>query len=203
MKLDNMQPEEEAHSTDAEQVNSSDNAQEQEETHVEPPEEFICSLTMDLMSDPVMSKYGHSYERSAIFKWIARGNDTCPMSRRPLRLSDLITNHALRCKIRRWQLENQENITVIVNDTSSNMFLSEHLGFFTVSGAAEGDPDPTERLEDDAVNIAEHRPHRSRRHRSGRSSAVEANGPGNASSARFPSQSARNVPTTCRSGLAS
>jgi hypothetical protein len=126
---------------------------------MEPPPEFICSLTMDLMLDPVVTKYGHSYERSAILQWLGRGNDTCPMSRRPLRLSDIITNHALRVKIRRWQVEQEEDVTIFCNsyddrtttDETSRLFF----GFLTLP---EADPEPTERSHDDSDTIVEQQP---------------------------------------------
>lgn len=34
------------------------------------PDHFICPITLQLMEDPVISKYGHSYERSAIEKLV-------------------------------------------------------------------------------------------------------------------------------------
>lgn len=35
------------------------------------------------------------------------------MTRQPLKLSDLITNHQLRARIRRWQVEFEQDITVV------------------------------------------------------------------------------------------
>jgi len=79
---------------------------------VDVPSEFICPITQELMRDPVMSKYGHSYERQAILKWLVNHKE-CPMSRQPLKLSDLLTNHNLRSQIRRWQIENQQDLVVV------------------------------------------------------------------------------------------
>jgi hypothetical protein len=125
------------------------------EDEVEPPHEFICSLTMDLMNDPVVSRYGQSFERSAIIEWLARGNDTCPMTRQPLKLSDLITNHQLRAKIRRWQIENNADVTVIADSS----FGSRNGAYFGFVLMPEEDPDPTERSQDDDAIIVEHPPH--------------------------------------------
>ena len=34
------------------------------------PNQFICPITMDIMTDPVMLSDGHTYERKAIEKWL-------------------------------------------------------------------------------------------------------------------------------------
>ena len=39
-------------------------------TRIQPPEKFICPLTLEVMEHPVMSKYGHNFERSAIMEWL-------------------------------------------------------------------------------------------------------------------------------------
>ena len=42
--------------------------------------------------DPVVSRYGDSFERAAIFEWIEEGNDHCPITGEPLRASCLVSN---------------------------------------------------------------------------------------------------------------
>ena len=41
----------------------------------EPPDDFICPITTEIMSDPVMTADaradGHAYERTAIERWLA------------------------------------------------------------------------------------------------------------------------------------
>ena len=103
-------------------------------------------LTLSIMIDPCVTKYGHNFEREAILEYIARGNETCPLSRRPLRLRDIITNHKLRLDIRKWQKENGEDITIIMAQPDYTK-QSNVLGFICVS---DKDDDPTERtVEDD------------------------------------------------------
>jgi len=126
---------------------------ETEISETEEPHEFICSLTMEIMRDPVVSRYGQNFEREAIFNWLARGNDSCPMTRNPLRLSDLITNHQLRARIRRWQLDNQMDVAVITDDTNCQ-FKNHHC--FGILYMPEADPDPTDRPTDD-LDVEEHR----------------------------------------------
>lgn len=85
---------------DTEETHSDETELELEDETV--PQEFLCPLTMDVMKDPVVTKYGQSYEREAILEWLV-GSKTDPMTRQPLRLRDIITNHNLKLQIRNWQ----------------------------------------------------------------------------------------------------
>jgi hypothetical protein len=89
--------------------------EEEEAATMDIPEEFICPLTLEIMRDPVVSRYGHSYERDAILRWLAKGHAECPLSRRPMGLKDLVSNHRLKAQIRRWQLENQQEIAIVTD----------------------------------------------------------------------------------------
>lgn len=53
-----------------------------------------------------MTKYGQSYERSALLEWLQSGHGVCPLSRRPLHLQDIVTNHGLRMKVEEWRKDN-------------------------------------------------------------------------------------------------
>ncbi|CAB9503903.1 Putative E3 ubiquitin-protein ligase LIN [Seminavis robusta] len=70
------------------------------------PSEFICPLTLQLFENPLLSRHGMNYERSAIVEWLDLGNDTCPLTRQPLKLSGLIHNKHLKNKIELWKQEN-------------------------------------------------------------------------------------------------
>ena len=69
---------------------------------VEIPQEYTCPITQELMVDPVISRYGQSYERKAIIEWLASGTHDCPLTRQPLSLANLVTNHRLRAQIEGW-----------------------------------------------------------------------------------------------------
>jgi len=60
--------------------------QEQENANVI-PQNMMCPLTKKVMVDPVMTKYGHNYERAAIIKWIGMRGEVCPMTGKPLSFS--------------------------------------------------------------------------------------------------------------------
>ena len=56
---------------------------------------FICSITHEIMIDPVISSDGHTYERSAIEKWL-NNNDQSPITRQIITRDSLVPNIALR-----------------------------------------------------------------------------------------------------------
>eukprot|EP00955_Chlamydomonas_euryale_P104008 365535-Chlamydomonas_euryale.AAC.44 len=71
----------------------------------EVPVEYLCPLTYQLMEDPVvLVDTGHSYERSAIEGWVAKGNRFCPRTGTKLGWGklNLAPNLALKEAIRRW-----------------------------------------------------------------------------------------------------
>ena len=59
------------------------------------------------MKDPVVTKYGHSYERAALVEWIANNGGghrtTCPLTRQPLALCDVISHRSLQSRIEVWK----------------------------------------------------------------------------------------------------
>jgi len=48
--------------------------------------EFLCPITYDLLSDPVIAADGNTYERAAIEKWISK-TQTSPLSGETLEVS--------------------------------------------------------------------------------------------------------------------
>ena len=62
------------------------------------PDAFLCPITFEIMTDPVICADGHSYERKAIEDWLA-GSDRSPMTNETLQHTTLVANHALRSAI--------------------------------------------------------------------------------------------------------
>jgi U-box domain len=112
------------------------------------PDDYICPLTLEMMHDPVISKYGNSFERHAIITWLgALGNTTCPLTRRPLRLSDLITNHKLKAALRQYRLDHADNAEPEgYSSTSSD---TRVCGFFAINAAENDDTERTWPDDDD------------------------------------------------------
>jgi hypothetical protein len=69
-----------------------------------PPNHLVCRITKDIMDDPVMTKYGDSYERKAILRKLEVDGDSDPFSGKELRVSDLVTNHKLLFEINQWKM---------------------------------------------------------------------------------------------------
>jgi len=74
------------------------------------PHSFICSITGEVMKDPVISMDGHTYERVAIDTWFdsqtnRRSGFTSPKTNAPLPNRTLLPNYALREAIEEWALK--------------------------------------------------------------------------------------------------
>ena len=83
-------------------TNKNKTQEEDAETkEAEIPKEFLCPITMEVMSDPVIISDGHSYERAAILAWLEKNNKS-PMTNVVLNNKDVFTNFALRSLIRNY-----------------------------------------------------------------------------------------------------
>src|SRR3990167_3976284 len=59
------------------------------------PNEYLCPITQELMTDPVVITSGHTYERTAIETWL-QDHDTCPLTKTKLRHKTVTPNHTLK-----------------------------------------------------------------------------------------------------------
>jgi len=69
------------------------------------PHDFLCPITLDRMSDPVIAADGHTYERAAIEEWIASGRTTSPFdtsNSRSLVSKRLVPNADLKLRLDQW-----------------------------------------------------------------------------------------------------
>lgn len=84
----------------------------------DPPARFVCPIAMEIMSDPVMCRNGHNFERKALAAWV-RGHGSCPTCRAEIpTVSDLFPNIALRENIIEWMAENAPRIPSQVGASS-------------------------------------------------------------------------------------
>ncbi|KAF1891044.1 hypothetical protein Lal_00001180 [Lupinus albus] len=72
------------------------------ETFLTVPKDFCCSISLDLMCDPVIISTGQTYERSSISRWVEDGHTTCPKTGQMLGHNRLVPNRALRNLIMQW-----------------------------------------------------------------------------------------------------
>jgi hypothetical protein len=61
----------------------------------EDDDELLCCITNETMKDPVITPYGHCFEKSAIEEWLGK-NNTCPITSKPLEISQLFPCYALK-----------------------------------------------------------------------------------------------------------
>ncbi|XP_062120038.1 U-box domain-containing protein 43-like [Humulus lupulus] len=81
--------------------------------HLLPLKGFYCSITHEVMVDPVETSSRQTFERSAIERWLAEGNNLCPLTNAPLDAAALRPNKTLRQSIEEWRDRN--TIITIVN----------------------------------------------------------------------------------------
>lgn len=84
----------------------STSSQDGDAAMVNPPAEFLCPITLDLMVDPVIVATGQTYDRTSITRWIQAGHPTCPKTGQKLLHKELISNFALRSLISQWCEDN-------------------------------------------------------------------------------------------------
>ena len=65
----------------------------------EVPDDYVCPITAEIMTDPVTTADGFTYERTAITEWL-RTKNTSPSTGATLETTILIPNLSLRSMIR-------------------------------------------------------------------------------------------------------
>jgi hypothetical protein len=71
------------------------------------PECFVCPISLEIMSDPVILPDGHSFDRIALAQWLAV-NNTSPATRQLVSLDDVRPNWMLRNLIRQYRRDVKE-----------------------------------------------------------------------------------------------
>ncbi|KAF3446896.1 hypothetical protein FNV43_RR12076 [Rhamnella rubrinervis] len=71
------------------------------------PHEFLCPITLEIMTDPVIVASGQTYERESIEKWFESNHRTCPKTRQTLVHLSVAPNYALKNLILRWCEKNK------------------------------------------------------------------------------------------------
>jgi len=80
-------------------------------TDTDPPADFLCPITYELMKDPVTCADGHSYERTALEHWaLTLGYKNSPLTgvRFERLATSIVPNHALRKQIEAWRASHSE-----------------------------------------------------------------------------------------------
>ena len=86
---------------------------EDEERDGQAPDAFRCSITLEVMADPVIAIDGHSYDRESITEWFRlRQPPTSPKTGEVLTSTKLITNHNIRQLIQEWREAKRQSRSV-------------------------------------------------------------------------------------------
>ena len=83
-------------------INKISTMETNDEDEIEGKDSFICPINQTIMTDPVITPYGTTYERSAILNWLKK-NKTDPLTKKKLTADMLITNFALRDAIQEYK----------------------------------------------------------------------------------------------------
>lgn len=92
------------------------------------PHEFLCPISLEIMTDPVIIATGQTYERESIQKWLNSNHKTCPKTGETLSHLALAPNFALRNLIHQWceknnfELPKKESYSIAENQ---NVFIDE------------------------------------------------------------------------------
>lgn len=66
------------------------------------PEDFMCPITHEIMTDPVLCEDGFSYERTAILEWFSKDKMTSPMTNSVLTSTTVFENDKLKREIENY-----------------------------------------------------------------------------------------------------
>lgn len=76
------------------------------------PNEFLCPITLEIMTDPVIIATGQTFERQSIQKWLNSGHKTCPKTGQMLNHLILAPNFALQNLILHWCEKNNFDLPI-------------------------------------------------------------------------------------------
>ncbi|KAK8304955.1 hypothetical protein V6Z12_D03G029100 [Gossypium hirsutum] len=86
------------------------------------PLDFICPLSLELMTDPVIVASGQTYERAFIKKWFDLGLTVCPKTRQTLVHTFLIPNNTTKALIVNWCESNNVKLPDLVESTLNQVY---------------------------------------------------------------------------------
>ena len=89
------------------------------------PNSFLCPITHNIMCNPYIDNDGNTYEYSAITEWLSI-NNTSPITRQYLKLSDLKPNRSLLELINKFKSNNFIKDTKYI-ETNNNFKLDENI----------------------------------------------------------------------------
>jgi hypothetical protein len=96
------------------------------------PATFICPLSMQVMIQPLVSRSGIHFERSAILLWLAEGSGLCPVTGDSLRPSDLVPDKRMEAQLAFWRENNGVILSSVLREKKDVFMGIASLGDRTV-----------------------------------------------------------------------
>jgi WD40 repeat protein len=72
------------------------------------PQDYLCPISQELMTDPVIAADGHTYNRESITKWLSRKTERSPLNNSDLPHTSLLDNLFARKIIREYEKKSPE-----------------------------------------------------------------------------------------------
>lgn len=64
---------------------------------------FCCPISLEIMENPVITPYGHCFEKKCIEEWLKK-HDYCPLTMKTLRSRDLKICYTMKAAIEQFKL---------------------------------------------------------------------------------------------------
>lgn len=74
------------------------------------PAHLRCAVDGKLMVDPLISPYGHVFERKTLERWVSSCGSVCPLTSQPLCLADCQPDVALRREVKAFLRQQQQQV---------------------------------------------------------------------------------------------
>lgn len=89
------------------------------------PSSFICPITHNIMNNPFIDNDGNTYEYDAIIEWL-NYNNTSPITRNHLSISDLKPNRSLLELINTFKSDNNISININTSINDNNIIIENN-----------------------------------------------------------------------------
>ena len=66
---------------------------------------LMCPISQEIMTDPVMTPYGHCFQRECIESWLST-HTTCPLTNKPLSKEQLVPSYTVKAIVEQYMKSN-------------------------------------------------------------------------------------------------
>ena len=76
-------------------------------------EDLVCPLTHKVFVDPVITPFGHTYEKEALLRYMADNNNMDPKAKKPIRADQLVPQLALKSLAYKYRKTMQGQVAMV------------------------------------------------------------------------------------------